>query len=89
VSETTAQSPDPPAPPPPPPAALLPALALFERGDFPAAGRAAQALAGDADPEVAAAARALLARLSPDPWAVRLGLLAVILLAVVAAVYVR
>jgi hypothetical protein len=38
---------------------------------------------------VAAAARALLARMAPDPWAIRLGLLALTLLAVVAGIYAR
>jgi hypothetical protein len=76
-------------PPPPPPAALLPALARFERGDYVGATAAATALASDADPEVQEAARALLARMAPDPWAIRVGLLALTLLALVAGLFVK
>jgi hypothetical protein len=74
-------------PPPPPPPALLPALARFERGDFRGATALARALLADADPEVQGAARDLLARMAPDPWALRLGLLALALLAIVAVVF--
>ena len=77
------------APPPPPPAALLPALAAFERGDFRAAGEQAGALLADPDPEVQAAARPLLGRMAPDPWAIRLGLLALTLLALITGLFVR
>ncbi len=79
----------PPAPPPPPPAELEPALALFERGDFLATRRTLQALLGENPrPEVAAAARALLGRLEPDPWAVRAGVIALALLALMTGIYV-
>jgi hypothetical protein len=72
----------------PPPPELLPALARFERGDFQGAAAAATALlASQPGPEVETAARALLARLAPDPWALRLGLLALTLLAIVAAIF--
>jgi hypothetical protein len=73
----------------PPPEALLPALAKFERGDFRGATTLATALAAHADPEVQVAARALLARMAPDPWALRLGLLALTLLAILTAIYLR
>ena len=78
-----------PAPPPPPPAALLPALATFERGDWVSADVQAHALLSDPDPQVQAAARALLARMAPDPWAIRAGLLALALLVIIAVTYVR
>jgi hypothetical protein len=77
------------AAPPAPPAEVLPALALFERGDFRAASAAVAPLLAHPIPEVQSAARALLARMAPDPWAVRLGLLAVTLLALVAAIFAR
>jgi hypothetical protein len=74
----------------PTPPELIPALASFERGDFRGATAAATALlAGQPAPELADAARVLLARMAPDPWAVRVGLLALTLLAIVAAVFVR
>jgi hypothetical protein len=63
-------------------------MAAFDRGDFVAAAAAARPLVDSPDPEVQAAARALLDRLAPDPWAIRLGLLAVIALALVAGIYV-
>jgi hypothetical protein len=75
-------------PPPPPPAALLPALATFERGDWASATAQAGALLSDPDPEVQAAARALMARMAPDPWAIRVGLLSLALLVIVAVSYV-
>jgi hypothetical protein len=76
------------AAPAPPPPELLPALARFERGDFRgAAADAAALLAAQPGPEVESAARTLLARVAPDPWALRLGLLALTLLAMVAAIF--
>jgi hypothetical protein len=81
--------PAPPAPPPPPPPELLPALELFERGDFLAARRAIEAiLAANPSPELAAAARELQARMEIDPWGFRMGLLALALLALVTGIYV-
>jgi hypothetical protein len=75
--------------PAPPPAALLPALASFERGDRVAAAAQARPLLDSADPEVQAAARALMARMAPDPWAVRFGLMAAVLLLILVIVYLR
>ena len=82
------ESPPPPEPSPPPPA-LAAALTHFERGDFRAATAEAQRLVAASDPEVKAAAEALLARMAPDRWALRLGLLALALLALVTGLYVR
>jgi hypothetical protein len=77
------------APPPPPPPELLPALVLFDGGDLRGADAAARALlAGKPAPEVEEAARGLLARLAPDPWALRLGVLAAGLLALLCGLYV-
>jgi hypothetical protein len=78
-----------PPPPPPPPAALLPALGRFERGDIVGATTETRALLADPDPEVQEAARDLLARMGPDPWALRFGLLALGLLVLLVLVYVR
>jgi hypothetical protein len=78
----------PDAPAPPPPSAVLPALEQFQRGDFRAATATLEALlATRPEPEVETAARALLARMAPDPWALRFGLLALALLAIVATVF--
>jgi hypothetical protein len=79
------------APPPasPVPPVLADAVARFDRGDFLGARQAAERHRDDPSPEVQAAARALLARLSPDPWALRFGLLVLIVLALVAGLYVR
>jgi hypothetical protein len=84
-----AENPEVPAPAPPPPAALLPALASFERGDLVAAAAQAGPLRESADPEVQAAARDLLQRMAPDPWALRFGLLALGVLVLLVVVYVR
>ena len=81
-----------PAPPPPPPPELVPALAAFERGDFRSATSLARGvLAATPAPstEVRAAANELLARMAPDPWAVRIAVAALVLLAVVAGLYIR
>jgi hypothetical protein len=78
-----------PAPPPPPPAELLPALAAFERGDWVAASAAASGLLSHPEPAVQAAARQVLDRMAPDPWAIRAGLLSLALLAIIAVTYVR
>ena len=88
AEEPTPPAPE-PAPPPPPPAALVPALATFERGDWASARRQARALLSDPEPQVQEAARALLARMAPDPWAIRTGLLALALLVIIAVTYVR
>jgi hypothetical protein len=40
------------------------------------------------DAEVQAAARALLARMAPDPWALRFGIAALALLALLVGIYV-
>jgi hypothetical protein len=77
-----------------PPADPLPELAeasaLFERGDFRAARAHLTALlAGNPSPEVETAARALLSRMAPDPWALRIGLLALALIGLVIGLYVR
>jgi hypothetical protein len=78
-----------PAPPPPPPEAVLPALASFERGDWVAATAEGRRLLSDPDPLVQTAARDLLARMAPDPWAIRAGLLSLALLAIIAITYIR
>ena len=85
TAETTA----PPPAPPPPPAALLPALARLERGDVVGAAGEARGLLADPDPEVQGAARDLLGRVGPDPWALRFGLLSLGLLVLLILVYVR
>jgi hypothetical protein len=78
----------PPSPPPPPPE-LEPALAAFERGDFFTARRSiAKILAENPGPELAAAASALATRLETDPWAIRAGVIALALLALVTGIYV-
>jgi hypothetical protein len=86
TDETRPPEPE-PAPPPP---ALAPALARFERGDFLGARRQAERLLAERPaPDVEAAARALLASLAPDRWAVRFGLLVLVALALVTGLYVR
>jgi hypothetical protein len=81
---------DAPATVAPPPTELASALALFERGDFRGARAEASAIVAlHPRPEVETAARALLARIAPDPWALRFGLLALALLALVVGLYVR
>jgi hypothetical protein len=80
----------PPPPPPPTPAALVEAVARFERGDFLGARlEIERQLSLHPPPEVEAAARALLARLASDPWAARFGVLVLVLLALVTGLYVR
>jgi len=79
----------PPAPPPPPPPELVPAETAFQRGDFRAARQLTdQLLAAQPSPEVEAAARSLQARLSIDPWAFRIALIAAALLTVIIGAYV-
>ncbi len=72
------------------PPELAEAIARFDRGDF--AGARAEARRRVADPSVtpavAEAARALLARLAPDPWALPIGILVLAVLALVTGVYV-
>lgn len=78
-----------PAPPPPPPE-LVPAHTAFERGDFRSATSLARAVLAASPPkELEAAARELLARMAPDAWAIRLGIAALALLALVAGLYIR
>jgi hypothetical protein len=78
----------PPAPAPPPPE-LEPAETAFQRGDFRAARQLTdQLLAAQPSPEVEAAARSLQARLSIDPWAFRIALIAAALLTVIIGAYV-
>lgn len=88
MGEDTEKPPEKPAPPPPPPEPVLPALAHFEHGDWVSAGIEARHLQSDADPQVQAAARELLARMAPDPWAIRVGLLALALLVILGVVYI-
>ena len=76
-------------PPPPPPAALLPALASFERGDLVAAAAQARPMLESTDAEVQAAARDLLARMAPDPWAICFGMMAAVLLLILVVIYLR
>jgi len=85
---------------PPPPAALTRATALFDRGDFRGArlevervlatrSGAPPAIETPTDTEIEIAARALLDRMAPDRWAVRFGLLVLVLLSLVTGLYVR
>ncbi len=70
---------------------VTPALVLFERGDYRGAAGHLHALLAAVPPPpppVARAAGALLTRMAPDPWALRLGIIAAALLAVLVAVYV-
>lgn len=71
------------------PPALRPAQEAIDRGDF-RRGRAllVQVQASDPGAEVAAAARALKLATDNDPWAVRFGLLAMGLLALVIGAYI-
>lgn len=72
----------------PPPAALVPALDAFATGDFRTSRRLVEALlAGAPTPEVAEAARALRAKLTPDPWVFWIGLAVIGLLAFVSSAY--
>ena len=76
----------------PPPPALLPALALFERGDFLAARRELDRLVAvgtpsSGPPDLVAATRSLRARLDIDPAAFVVGGVALGLLALVATTY--
>jgi hypothetical protein len=74
----------------PPPPALLPALALFERGDFLAARRELDrvlAAPNSGPPDLVAATRSLRARLDIDPAAFVVGGIALGLLALVATTY--
>jgi hypothetical protein len=78
----------------PPPPALLPALALFERGDFLAARRELDRLVAagpsaphSGPPDLLAATRSLRARLDIDPAAFVVGGVALGLLALVATTY--
>ncbi len=82
-------APNTPTPPPPaaPPPELAPALALFERGNFRDAHAAIKTLLNaNPTPEIEATAKTLQARMAPDPWALRAGVLA---LAILIAISVR
>jgi hypothetical protein len=72
---------------------LSDAQTRFERGDFLGARLAAERVLASADtPDQANAradARALLARLAPDPWALRFGLLVLAVLGLLTGLYVR
>jgi hypothetical protein len=64
------------------------ANARFDRGDFVGARQAAERALATGTAEEQAAARALLGRLAPDPWALRFGLLALAVLALITGLYV-
>jgi hypothetical protein len=91
VSDEPAKEKTTPGPPPPPRLVeLLPAWERFDRGDFRGARALARALIAAArTQDVEKGARDFLAVLAPDPWAVRFGLLALALLVLVTALYVR
>ncbi len=83
---------DPPAQPPAatPPDEVLRALARFERGDFLGARTDLDALlATNPSAAVADAARDILGRMTPDPWALRIGLGALALLILLSLAYLR
>ena len=78
-----------PAPPAPLPPELLPAQQALDRGDFRRGRELVSAvLAGNPAADLASSARALLAPTEVDPWAVRLGLIACGLLALVIGAYI-
>lgn len=77
-----------PVPEPPPPEELRPALACFEAGDFRGAKRALAALDSNANPEVAAAAATLNARMASDPWVRRVSFAVLAALVLAAWLYV-
>jgi hypothetical protein len=75
--------------PAPLPTELAPAQAALDRGDFRQARQLVAAiLAADPSPEVATAARALQAVTENDPWALRFGLIAAGVLALVIGAYI-
>lgn len=77
-----------PTPPAPPPPELAKALDRFDAGDFRGMdAEVARLLAEPPSPEVAAAGRALLARLDPDPAALAVGVAAIVALAAASAAY--
>ena len=79
--------PDPPAPPLP--VELEPAKQALDRGDFRQGRSAIEAvLASNPSAEVAAAARELRSATENDPWAVRFGLAAVAVLALMVGAYI-
>src|SRR5262245_61439055 len=85
-AETPSADAPPPAPPPPP--ELVPAHEAFARGDFRTARAAATALlATKPTSDLDAAARALIARMAPDPWVLRIGVAAIALIVLVTAAY--
>ncbi len=77
-------------PAPPPPQELAVALTCFDRGDF--AGTRTEikaALAAHPTAEVQQAARALVDRMAADPWALRVGVGAFVLLLIACNQYLR
>ncbi len=74
----------------PPHPDLAPAQALFARGDFRNARQELnRLLAAAPSPELAAEARTLMANLTTDPWALRLGLAALAVLLLTALTYLH
>jgi hypothetical protein len=91
MADPVSPSPTASAPPPPLPPELAPVQAALDRGNFRQARQLLTAiLAGDPapSPEVASAARALRAVTENDPWAVRFGLIAAGVLALVVGAYI-
>jgi len=79
-----------PAAEPPPPPELAIALASFDRGDFfGTRTEIAAALAAHPTAEMQQAARALVDRMAPDPWALRVGVGAFLLLLIACNQYLR
>ncbi len=82
------EAPPPPSLPAAPPPELAHAYARFHAGDFAGVRtELAEIVSKNPSAEVIAAARDLAARLDIDPWAFRVGLFALGLLALVAAAY--
>jgi hypothetical protein len=68
---------------------VQPALARLERGDLRGARADLEALlAANPSPDVATAAREILARMAVDPWAIRFGLGALALLVFITLRYI-
>ena len=80
---------DAPAPAAPLPPELLPAQEAIDRGDFRQARTLLAAIrAGSPGTEVASAARTLQAATESDPWALRFGLIATGVLALLVGAYI-
>lgn len=89
-SDTAATAPSSAALPAPPPPALLPALALFERGDFRGTRTELDRLTaaqGSSSPEIAAAATSLRSRIDIDPYGFAVGLFALGILVLCSVAY--